>query len=605
MNRPLGSQYTIGEPIGRGGMGEVYRATDRSGRAYAAKLLRPDLADNPQVVAGFLQERSVLLGVRHPNVVGIVDLVAEGGTFGIVMDLVPGPDLRRTLGSAGSLPPAEVARLGAGVASGLAAVHAAGVVHRDVKPENVLLEQGALGVSPRVTDFGISRLFGPDAPAQTQVLMGTPPYLAPEVAHGEAASPACDLYALAVVLYELCCGVVPFAGDTATVLHAHTVLDPGRPQGVPDPLWDLIGWMLAKDPAERPESAAQVAASLSALAGLLPGVPAAPPLAHAPPGLPSARPFSPAEDGAAARSPWAPWLPQIVARAALPVASGAAGAVAGQVVPRLPSPPSSPTEITTAALKGSGRLTRKLVNASVAAAVAVGAAVLSWTLFDGSPADGVESPTPAAVVEEAPPQPLPQEIPDQLPPEVAPETSELPPAPLPPPAVVPPPVDAPPMVTPPQVDEEPFDADPEPVPVRCPDDPACLDHPPVEQCEPRGDCDPHTAVLPQEQCSERRRCDPPPPTTPCRGSLSCTPTAPQPPVSTECPGSPGCPDVDPCANGASGSGCPNVGPEQVDEEPVEPTKENDDPDPVQADEEPAEPTKEGDDADPAGPEIVS
>jgi serine/threonine protein kinase len=186
VDSPLGSRYRIGAPIGRGGTGVVHAGTDDAGTPVAIKVLRHDLAADPEVVARFVRERTILLGVRDPHVVGVRDMVVEGDTLAIVMDLVPGHDLRRAL-AAGPFPPAEAARVGAGVARGLAAVHAAGVVHRDVKPENVLLDTTAGGAAVRLTDFGISRVV---TTAATQTaLVGTPYYLAPELWAGERPAP--------------------------------------------------------------------------------------------------------------------------------------------------------------------------------------------------------------------------------------------------------------------------------------------------------------------------------------------------------------------------------------------------------------------------------
>jgi serine/threonine protein kinase len=283
MERALGSRYRLGDPLGQGAMGEVFLGVDTAGREYAFKVLRRDLTASPDVVARFLQERSILVGLRHPNLVGVHDLVVEGDTVAIVMDRVPGGDLRRALSAEGALLPAEVARIGAGVAAALAVVHDAGVVHRDVKPENVLLDSSAVPAVPRLTDFGISRLITPTDTGRSTLLVGTPEYVAPELADGAEPSPAADLYSLGIVLYELCCGVTPFAGGSVlAVLRRHAELDPGRPDGIPDPLWDLVSWLLAKGPRGRPQSARQVATLLDALATDLRGVPVAPRLTTPP-----------------------------------------------------------------------------------------------------------------------------------------------------------------------------------------------------------------------------------------------------------------------------------------------------------------------------------
>jgi serine/threonine protein kinase len=288
MERALGSRYRLGSRLGAGAMGEVFLGADSDGREFAFKILRPDLTADPGAVARFLQERSILVRLRHPNLVGVHDLVAEGETVGIVMDLVPGGDLRRALTTQGPLLPAEVARIGAGIASGLAMVHEAGVVHRDVKPENVLLDDSEVPPTPRLTDFGFSRLVSSTDTGRSTLMVGTPLYVAPELVDGAEPTPAADLYALGIVLYEMCCGVTPFAGGSMlTVLRRHAEMTAGRPEGIPDQLWDMINWLLAKSPRGRPQSARQVATVLDALVADLRGAPVARGLSEPPPPLPS------------------------------------------------------------------------------------------------------------------------------------------------------------------------------------------------------------------------------------------------------------------------------------------------------------------------------
>lgn len=278
----LGSKYVIDERLGSGAMGTVYRGRDHEGHAYAFKVLRSDLAEEPELVQRFVQERSSLTAVEHPNVVAMHDLVVEGSTLAIVMDLVPGTDLRQTIREAGALPPSEVARIGAGIAAGLAAVHRAGIVHRDIKPENVLLDSSVRPPIPRVTDFGIARIADASAATRSSMMLGTPNYMAPEVAEGTTPTPGVDVYGLGVILYELCCGVTPFEGGSfLAVLKRHAELAPGRPHGIPDELWDAIVDMLSKDPATRP-SAQQLVQYLTALTQKLDGVPAAPAVATPP-----------------------------------------------------------------------------------------------------------------------------------------------------------------------------------------------------------------------------------------------------------------------------------------------------------------------------------
>jgi serine/threonine protein kinase len=269
-------------------MGQVFLGIDPDGREFACKTLRPELTTDPAAVGRFLQERSILVRLRHPNLVGVHDLVAEGDTVGIVMDLVNGRDLRQVLTESGPLLPAEVARIGAGIASALSVVHQAGVVHRDIKPENVLMDDVDVPPTPRLTDFGISRIASGADLGRSTLLAGTPQYVAPELVDGADPTPAADLYSLGIVLYELCCGVTPFAGGSMlAVLRKHAEMEPGRPDGIPDALWDVLAWLLAKGPGGRPQTAAKVATILDALAIELRGVPVAPRLDTPPPATPA------------------------------------------------------------------------------------------------------------------------------------------------------------------------------------------------------------------------------------------------------------------------------------------------------------------------------
>jgi serine/threonine protein kinase len=287
--RSLGSSYVLEDVIGRGSMGQVWRGRDRDGQRLAFKLLRPELTEDPKVVQRFVQERSILTSITHPNVVSMRDLVVEGDTLAIVMDFVQGGDLRAMLSGPRTLPPAKVAELGAGIAAGLAAVHAAGIVHRDVKPENVLVDATSNPARPRLTDFGIAKYVQAEGSGgRSTMLVGTPQYIAPELIDGKEPTPATDLYALGIMLYELVCGVTPFAGgSTLTVLRNHAERLPGRPAGVPDSLWDLISWLLGKHAAARPQSASQVATLLDGLVPELAGLPAAEALQEPPEPEPS------------------------------------------------------------------------------------------------------------------------------------------------------------------------------------------------------------------------------------------------------------------------------------------------------------------------------
>jgi serine/threonine protein kinase len=299
MTRPLGSSYTLHESLGRGSTGEVLRGTDAEGREYAVKVLSPGLASDPTVVAKFVQERAILTSLDHEGLVRVHDLVAEGHTVAIVMDLVEGGDLRGRIQQDGPVPPADIARIGAAVAEALAVVHANGIAHGDVKPENILMDARTDPRAPRLTDFGIARIAESSQRTRSTMLVGTPEYVAPEIIDGSPATASSDLYALGIVLYELTCGATPFVGgSTMAVLRRHLELEPGRPDGVPDALWDFILWCLAKSPGDRVPSARHAATALHGLHPMLVGAPPAPavdgpPAAMSPAPTPSGTPPAP------------------------------------------------------------------------------------------------------------------------------------------------------------------------------------------------------------------------------------------------------------------------------------------------------------------------
>jgi serine/threonine protein kinase len=284
--RPLGSNYVLLEPVGSGTTGQVWRAERRFDRkAVAVKLLRPELTSSPEAIARFLRERTTLVGLAHPNLVTVVDMVAEGSTLGIVMELVDGHDLRAELSDRGRLDVVEACRLVTQVGAGVAAMHAAVVVHRDLKPENILVA----GSTAKITDFGIARALAGPSVTRTEQLVGTADYLAPELLMGRPLTPAADIYSLGVVFYETLAGRRPFEAEhPIAVMRGHLDAEPERPPGIPDPVWDLVVRMMAKDPGLRPPAAdvcshtAELAEWLSS--GGATGVPSLPPApAPAPP----------------------------------------------------------------------------------------------------------------------------------------------------------------------------------------------------------------------------------------------------------------------------------------------------------------------------------
>ena len=268
MGQPIGSRYELETQLGRGAFGSVWRGRVReSGEAVAIKVLLEELANDADVVTRFLRERTALVNLRHRSLVSVRDLVVEGDVLALVMQLVEGPDLRAYLRGRGVLGPTESALLVADVAEALAVAHAAKIIHRDVKPANVLLKPEEDGYRPLLTDFGIARLADAPSVTRTSQVVGTPYYLAPEVISGQQPTPAVDVYASGIMFFELMTGRPPFRGsDAMEVFQAHQTQPPPRPDGVSDAIWTVIAAALAKDPKQRPD-ATGLAARLRAAVG--------------------------------------------------------------------------------------------------------------------------------------------------------------------------------------------------------------------------------------------------------------------------------------------------------------------------------------------------
>ncbi|BCJ55441.1 hypothetical protein Asp14428_69160 [Actinoplanes sp. NBRC 14428] len=273
--RCVGSSYILIRPIGQGATGTVWRGVDRaSGEAVAVKLLHESLLRQPKLVTRFVQERTILLMLRHRNVVRVRDLFSVGESLGLVMDLVPGGSLRDYLREHHTVAPGEAARLGAQVAAALAEAHELGIVHRDLKPDNILLhgEDGRLDI--RLTDFGIARVLNTPSLTTTGAVVGTPHYMAPEAFHSSSITPAADVYALGVLLYELVSGRPPYDSDTVSdLMRLHLEGRPERRPGIPDALWELIASCLEQKPRLRP-SAGELVLDLGALERSLAEAPA-------------------------------------------------------------------------------------------------------------------------------------------------------------------------------------------------------------------------------------------------------------------------------------------------------------------------------------------
>ncbi|GIF16231.1 serine/threonine-protein kinase [Actinoplanes teichomyceticus] len=287
--RCVGNSYRLVRPIGQGATGTVWQGEDRATREpVAVKLLHESLLRQPRLVTRFVQERTILLMLRHRNVVRVRDLFSVGETLALVMDLVAGGSLRDHLERERTLAPAEAARLAAQVADALAEAHEMGVIHRDLKPDNILLLCRDGRLETRLTDFGIARILNVPSMTTPNAVVGTPHYMAPEAFHGATPSPATDVYALGVLLYELVCGRPPYLSDSVPeLMRLHAEGRPERRPGIPDELWRLIRACICAKPRQRPPATALVR-DLRLLARTLAEVPALPPLRT--PSLPPADP---------------------------------------------------------------------------------------------------------------------------------------------------------------------------------------------------------------------------------------------------------------------------------------------------------------------------
>src|SRR6476660_599318 len=219
----LEPQYRLERELGRGGMGVVFLATDTTlDRRVAIKVVHPELAAHQSIVRRFLAEARTIARLRHPNIVAVHTTGTADGLLYYVMDEVEGESLRQRLTREGRLDPTEAGRIVADVAAALDAAGRAGVVHRDVKPENVLLDRHT--GRALLADFGIAREMAGDSGTSSTgqgVAVGTPTYMSPEQAAGEEVDSRSDLYALGVVAYEMLAGTPPFQGSKRVVVSKH------------------------------------------------------------------------------------------------------------------------------------------------------------------------------------------------------------------------------------------------------------------------------------------------------------------------------------------------------------------------------------------------
>lgn len=270
----LDDRYELQERLGEGGMARVHRATDRTlDRTVAVKILAPRFARDPEFVERFRREARAAAALNHPNVVAVYDTGEDGGSHFIVMEHVEGRTLADVLSEEERLPPDRVAAIGAAACEGLEAAHRAGLVHRDVKPANIMVDdEGRV----KVADFGIARADSAETLTGAKVL-GTAAYLSPEQAAGKPVDARSDLYSLGCVLQHMIVGSPPFTGTSPVAVAAKHVRDepPPLPDTVPAELRGVVERSLAKDPDDRFSTAAEMGAALQGVGGLDATVPIA------------------------------------------------------------------------------------------------------------------------------------------------------------------------------------------------------------------------------------------------------------------------------------------------------------------------------------------
>jgi serine/threonine protein kinase len=266
----LAGRYLLTESIATGGMGEVWKAHDQTlDRDVAVKVLRPDSAEDEAFAERFRAEARHSGGLSHPNIGTVHDFGEDDGTAFLVMELLSGEPLSALIRSRAPMPQDEVVEILYQAAIALQAAHDAGVVHRDVKPANIVVDDDGYA---KLTDFGIARALSEAPMTQTGEVLGTPHYLAPEQAQGRPAGPLSDVYALAVVGYEMLTGQRPFNGESmVTTALAHISQPaPQLSDEVGEPLRTTVMAALAKDPSQRPSSAGAFAEALRLPAGQVP-----------------------------------------------------------------------------------------------------------------------------------------------------------------------------------------------------------------------------------------------------------------------------------------------------------------------------------------------
>lgn len=278
--RVLGNRYEIQQVLGEGGMAKVFLGTDRVlSRTVAVKVLSPQYAEDQQFVARFRREAQAAAALNHPNIVSVFDTGSTGNVHYIVMEYVQGRTLQDLLREESRLTPERSTEIGEAVARALSAAHAKGLVHRDIKPGNIMITREG---QVKVMDFGIARATSSDTVTQTAAVLGTAAYLSPEQAQGETVDGRSDIYSLGVVMYEMLTGRQPFTGESpVSIAYRHVTEDPVPPSrlnpDVPEALDAIVLKAMAKSADDRYQNAQELIDDLHRAAQGMP-VAAAPPL---------------------------------------------------------------------------------------------------------------------------------------------------------------------------------------------------------------------------------------------------------------------------------------------------------------------------------------
>ncbi|HLU11542.1 MAG TPA: protein kinase [Oceanobacillus sp.] len=263
----LNNRYRLVAQQGSGGMAVIYKATDQAlGRTVAVKILRPSLTSDPAFLARFRNEARSVANLTHPNIVTVHDVGSDGPTHYIVMEFIEGQDLKKIIKAEGALPVERALNLAVQICAGIGFAHRAGLVHADVKPQNILVTRDD---TVKVTDFGIAQALTDVQPGEKQsVVWGSPHYFAPEQARGEKPTPASDVYSIGILMFEMLTGRLPYSGANQQELALAHIRDrvplvtEFNPT-VPDPIAQIVYKIMSKEPAARYRMADQLGHILS------------------------------------------------------------------------------------------------------------------------------------------------------------------------------------------------------------------------------------------------------------------------------------------------------------------------------------------------------